>query len=40
MISFFEAQNSIRILCEDWLKDQPPTAERVPLIEGLGRYLT
>ena len=40
MISFFEAQNSIRILCEDWLKDQPPTSERVPLIEGLGRYLT
>ena len=40
MISFSEAQNSIRILCEDWLKDQPPTSERVPLIEGLGRYLT
>ncbi len=40
MISFSEAQNSIRILCEDWLKDQPPTSERVPLIEGLGRYFT
>lgn len=40
MISFSEAQDSIRILCEDWLKDQPPTPERVPLIEGLGRYLT